>query len=161
MRRPVAAFKREARLQRSLAFLCDDIDDTANRLRTVESSAGAAENFDPLDVVRRQVGKVKSADSCAVDFNAVDQHQYMIRLGTANKYGCAGTTRTGLNYIQPGHSAQNLQHCLGLKGLNVRRRNYSRRGCNLRKRSFRARCGHEHRRQSGFGRFRGRQFKKR
>src|SRR5205823_10699092 len=58
MRRTVAALERQARFQRSLASLGDDIDDAADRLRAVKRAAGAAEDFDALDVFRCQMSKI-------------------------------------------------------------------------------------------------------
>jgi hypothetical protein len=99
IRRTVASFEGQASLQRSLAFLGDNIIYAAVRLRALESSARAAKNFDPLDVFRRQMGKIKSAQRRAVSLDAVDENQNMIRLRAANEYRCRVTTGPGLNDI--------------------------------------------------------------
>ena len=78
MRRPIATFCGSAQFHRSLAFFCDDIDDAADGLGSVERAAGAPEDFDTIYIVGRQMGEIKSAQSRAVDLHAVNEDQHLI-----------------------------------------------------------------------------------
>ena len=90
----VTPFNRQARFKRALSSFCDDIDYSANRLRTVERSTGAAKNFNALDILGCEMGKIKGSKRCAIDFDAVEENQNMVRLGAANEYRRIGATRT-------------------------------------------------------------------
>src|SRR4029453_2020263 len=71
----IAALKGDAHIQWPLTSFGDDIDYAADGLRAVKRATGAAENFDALDVVGRQVSEVIGTRGRAVYFNAIDHNQ--------------------------------------------------------------------------------------
>src|SRR5918993_2017281 len=104
----VATFKRDPRFDRSSSSLGDDVDNPSNRLGTVQRSTGAAENLNSLYILGCEMGEIKCAKRCAIDFDAIDENQYMIRLGPANEYGRICATRTGLHHVQSRHVTQSI-----------------------------------------------------
>src|SRR5262245_18010106 len=81
----IAALKGDAHIQCALASFGDDIDYAADGLRAVKGATGAAEDFDPLDVIGRQVGEVIGTRRGAVYFNAYDHDQHLIGCRAANE----------------------------------------------------------------------------
>src|SRR5215468_2777782 len=101
----IAALKGHAHIQWPLASFADDIDYAADGLRAVKGATGSAQNFDPLDVIGRQVGEVIGTRGRAVYFNAVDHDQHLIGFGAANENGSRSSHRTVLNDIDAGDIA--------------------------------------------------------
>src|SRR5215510_8993416 len=152
----IAALKGDAHIQWPLASFADDIDYAADGLRAVKSATGAAEDFDPLDVIGRQVGEVIGTRGCAVYFNAIDHDQYLIGCGAANENGSRSSHRTVLNDIDAGDIAQDLRYQFRLPLANVFSCDDSE-GCReLIEWNFRACSGYNHWRKTFHGgEFRG------
>src|SRR4029434_9300027 len=93
-----------------LPFFGEYIDYAANGLRAVEGATGAAEDFDALDVIGRQVSEVISTRGRAVYFNAVDHDQHLIGCRAANENRSRCSHGTGLNDIDTGDIAQDLRY---------------------------------------------------
>ena len=72
--------------QRALARAGDDVDDAADGVGAVEAAHGPADHLDALDVLGRQVGEVELAVGDVVGLDAVDQHQRVVALGTADAH---------------------------------------------------------------------------
>src|SRR5215203_5972367 len=81
----VAALQGYPPIQRPLSSFGNNINYAADGLRAVKSSTGAAEDFDALDAFGREIGEIVSTGGGAVDFNAVDQNQHLIRRRATNK----------------------------------------------------------------------------
>src|SRR5262249_2979747 len=82
--RPGLAAQRQA--ERAAALAGDDVDDAAHGIGAVEAAHGAADDLDALDVLGRQVGEVELAVRQVVGLDAVDQHQRVVALRTADAH---------------------------------------------------------------------------
>ncbi len=66
--------------------LCRDIDHTTHRIRSPEHALATAQDFNPFDVVGRQVGKIEGPNGGAVDDRAIDQDKRLLRCSSTHPY---------------------------------------------------------------------------
>ena len=67
----------------------NNVDDAANRLRSVERALRPTQHLDALDSFRQQITEIElTAGNGIAHLDAVDQHQGMIGLGPAQTHLC-------------------------------------------------------------------------
>ncbi len=76
----------DRRLARSL--LCVNADHAANSIRPIEHTLSPTENFDAIDVVRREIGKIILSGCRTIHDHAINHHQRMARKGPTHLHAC-------------------------------------------------------------------------
>src|SRR6266487_2928810 len=72
------AFAAQHNCRRSLALLREDLNNAGKRPRPVQGALRTAHDFDPVDVVRYQIGEIKRPLQTLINRNAVEQYLRML-----------------------------------------------------------------------------------
>src|SRR5579875_3570209 len=85
-----SALGRRGDLSRAFALLGDDIDDAADRVRTVKATLRPAQYLHAVDVRGENLAEVEGAGRRAriADVDAVHQHLRMVGSSAAHEHGC-------------------------------------------------------------------------
>ena len=136
---------------RTASLFGDDVDHTADRLRAIERALRAAQHFDALDIVGREIGKVIGIRGVrwVVQRHAIHHHQRVVGVRATHKNTRVLPHTAALHQIKPRHIAQQLHHCLLVLAANIFLANHSHRAGNLRKIGRRARRGDDDWRDGG------------
>ena len=117
-----------AELERTAAFASDEVDDTADRRRTVKRAACAAHHLDSVEIVAGHVGHVEATGRTAVDVNAIHEDQRLGRGRATNGDVGLRARRSALLDHDAGHLAQDVACGMDLLLLNLMRLDDAHRG---------------------------------
>src|SRR5579862_8262245 len=97
-----AAFHRTGNLSRSAAFPGDDVDDTADRVRPIQTALRTAQDFNAFNILRQELTEIERGIRAAriTDIDAIDQHLDVIGIGPAYEHRSQTTRATRLHQIQ-------------------------------------------------------------
>src|SRR6266403_3275846 len=95
-----SAFRAHRNSWRAVTPFGENLDDAGKCARTVNCALRTANDFDPLDVVRGQVRKIKLTGETLIDRNAVEQHLSVCAIQAARKNRCELTRCPGLDNRQ-------------------------------------------------------------
>ena len=106
----------------ALGFAGEDLDHAADRIGAPPRGARAAHDFDPLDLVQRQVFPGVGAGAGAGGTHAVDQDQALVGIGPAQQERGVLADAAGARDIDAGQGAQQLQQvgCLAAQDVVAR-----------------------------------------
>ncbi len=114
-----AAFESDGAGWLRRAAFGDDVDDAADGLGTVERALRAAENFNPLDIVHREVGEIEGVVEAVVDPDAVNENERVFRVGAAREHGDVAARLAALGDAEAGHFAQGVADRADLLALGL------------------------------------------
>src|ERR1700730_9001924 len=77
------ALQAPSKLCRPRPFLCNDVDDAADRIGAVEPALRPAHNFDPFDVPGQDMLEIEGAGGWVGRVDAVDENFGLVRICTA------------------------------------------------------------------------------
>ncbi len=106
-----AAFGKKREVGWTFTSFADDIDDAGDGVRTVQRARGAARNFDAINAIGCNRGKVKVSAEL-IELNAIDHDEVIVRVSAANEYGCGATSASGLAHFHVRNALQNLNDAL-------------------------------------------------
>ena len=112
----------------AVAAAREDLDHAADRFRTVQARARAADHFDAFDLVDRQILEGDAAGCRGADAHAVDEHEQVVGFGAAQEQRCllAGAAVARGRYA--GQPAQQIEQRARLQALDVLACDYADRG---------------------------------
>src|SRR5690606_512568 len=100
----------------------DDVDDAAQRVRSVDRGLRAAHDLDPLDVPGvedREIERSAARVVRVVHADAVDEHHREVRLAAPDEDGGDAAAATRLRDLKPGYALQEIQHAGGVGSLDI------------------------------------------
>src|SRR5271157_2230016 len=98
-------------MRSALALKGHDVDNTGDGVRAIKRAFRTARNLDALDAIGWERSEIKAAAKL-VQLHAIDHHQIVIGLPTANVDTGHPSVAAGLAHLDAGDSAQNIQHIL-------------------------------------------------
>ena len=98
-----------------------DLHDPGEGARPVEGALWAARDFDPVDGVRGQIGKIKLAGQSLIDRNAIEKHLHVLARQPAHENRGQLPRRAGLDNGQARDFPQSVCHPLNLLPFKIRR----------------------------------------
>ena len=104
-----SAFRLKGEMRSALALGRHDVDDAGDGVWAIERAFRAAGYLNAFHAIGREWGEIKRAAKF-VQLNAVNHHQIVIGLTTADVDTCHTSVAARLAHLDAGNSAQNIQH---------------------------------------------------
>ena len=98
---------------RSASLLRENLNHARQRTRTVNRALRTAHDFDPIDIVRRQVGEIEEPSETLIDRNAIEQNLRVFAAQSARENRRELTGRPRLHDRKSRNLAQCIRHALG------------------------------------------------
>ena len=100
-----ATLDRRRQFHRPRARLGDHVDHSADGIRAVQSALRAAQNFNPLDVLRQQLPEIERRVGVAriAEVDAVHQDLGVIGIGTTHEHRSLGARTALLHHVEAGN----------------------------------------------------------
>src|SRR5439155_26467887 len=108
----------------SASLFRKNLDHAGQRARTVDSALRTAGDFDPVDVVRREVGKIELAGQSLIDRNAIEQDLHVLARQTAQENRGQLTGSSSLNDGKSRNFTQRVGHAFDLFVVDLLRINH-------------------------------------
>ena len=96
---------RDAGIRRTLG---DDIDDAADRVRSIERRGSPAQDFDVIDLLFRDFGQILGAERGTRDRPSVDQNKGLVRRRAADSGGDRGPQFADRQRLETGGMQQRV-----------------------------------------------------
>src|SRR5207247_9211631 len=101
------SFTAQHNCRRSLALFREDLNDAGKRPWPIQGALRSAHDFDPLDVVRYQIGEIQRPLQTLINRNAVEQYLRMLAAQSTRKN--PSQLRSGP--VPPSGYTSNSTHC--------------------------------------------------
>ena len=142
-RREAAAFNERREVRPSAPLPADHVDDAGESVRAIESALRAACQFHALGGAGGQGGEIEVATEL-VDLHAVNHHQVVVGVPTANEHTGHAPVPTGLVDLDAGEASQHFIHAASVALLNLLFADDVYRRADLRRQSAPERCRNNH-----------------
>src|SRR5438105_14369244 len=73
-----SAFAAQSDSRRTRTLFCKNLHNPGQRARSIDGALRAADDFDSIEVVRRQIRKIKLSGESLIDRNSVEQNLHIL-----------------------------------------------------------------------------------
>ena len=113
------AFFAHGESRRTGTLLGENLNHSGKRTRAIDRALRPARYFDSIDVVRRQIGKIKLTGQSLINRDPVEQDLHVLARQSAHKNGSELAGCAGLNHSQSRHFSKRVRNTLDLFIIDV------------------------------------------
>src|SRR5438067_6019326 len=114
-----SAFAAQSDSGRTGTLFCKNLHNAGQRTRSIDGALRAADDFDSIHVVRRQIRKIKLSGKSLIDRNSIEQDLHILARQPAHEDRRQLPRRSSLDYGQPWNLSERVRSTFDLFIIDV------------------------------------------